>query len=226
MVGRLETIEYRVGVKGATLRLLGPKDPWSIRPATVGSEGAEGATRSPYWNTPWPAGRMLGEYLVNHFAPPPYRILEIGAGLGLTGLIAALFDFRVMMTDYNPIALEFIRASAELNRLRIEEPRILDWHAPPAERFEMIIAADVTYERSALPAVVRLLDHCLNSGGLALLGDQYRVKEGELEALLARVGMIAEPVPVECQAIPRPGSLDGRTFRGRIFRIERRRPSG
>lgn len=221
MVGQFETIEYPVAVRDRTIRLLGPKDPYShyLTPEMRRRSREEGYT--PYWTTPWPAARMLGEYLIDHVSPPAHTVLELGAGLGLAGLITAAFGYRMLMTDYDVEALEFVRASAALNGIEIEEPRMLDWRNPPAERYQMIVAADVLYEKSNMPRVVAVLRECLAEDGRAYITDTHRESVNGVIPLLDREGFSYETIPVECRAIPRPGSIDGRTFRGRVFRIWR-----
>jgi len=71
---------------------------------------------------------------------PGERVLEIGAGLGLTAVRLARLGGRVVATDVVPAAVETIRQNALLNGVTIDA-RLGDGYAPVAgERFDVICA--------------------------------------------------------------------------------------
>ena len=51
---------------------------------------------------------------------PPARVLELGTGSGLVGVLCALGGARVVATDINPHAVRLARRNAELNGVSIE----------------------------------------------------------------------------------------------------------
>jgi release factor glutamine methyltransferase len=66
------------------------------------------------------------------------RVLEIGAGLGLTAVLLARAGARVVATDVVPEAVDAIRQNAALNGVEIDA-RLGDCYAPVAdERFDLI----------------------------------------------------------------------------------------
>jgi release factor glutamine methyltransferase len=71
-------------------------------------------------------------------ARPGERVLEVGAGFGLTAVLAARAGAHVVATDVVPEAVEAIRANAILNGVTIDA-RQGDCYAPVAgERFDLI----------------------------------------------------------------------------------------
>ena len=69
----------------------------------------------PLWAKIWPAAIILSEY-VAHLKPDANRtMLELGGGLGLTSIVAASYGHRITLSEGNPDALRFARASAGLN---------------------------------------------------------------------------------------------------------------
>ncbi len=69
---------------------------------------------------------------------PGERVLEIGAGLGLTAVLAAKSGARVVATDVVPEAVGAIRQNALLNGVTIDA-RLGDCYAPvTGERFDLI----------------------------------------------------------------------------------------
>jgi release factor glutamine methyltransferase len=66
------------------------------------------------------------------------RILEIGAGLGLTAVLAARAGASVVATDVVPAAVETVRLNAALNGVSVDA-RLGDCYAPVAdEQFDLV----------------------------------------------------------------------------------------
>jgi predicted nicotinamide N-methyase len=100
------------------------------------------------------------------------RIVELGCGLAVPSIVAALGGARVLATDWSAEALHFAAGNAERNGARLETAR-LAWGDPelPAGRFDLVLAADVLYERRN---VAQLLDLLPRLGGDVLLADPGR----------------------------------------------------
>ena len=117
----------------------------------------------PYWAELWPSGVALARRVAVR-ALHGARTLELGCGLGLPSLAAALAGGRVVATDWSPQAIELLRANAEANDLALEVERA-DWAEPGAllERapWDLVLGADLLYERRnaelLLPLLPRLL---------------------------------------------------------------------
>lgn len=101
----------------------------------------------PYWAELWPSGVALAAY-VGGLDLRGTRVLELGAGLGLPSLAAALRGADVLATDWAEDAVALLRANAERNgvRLRAEVAR---WDEPAAfgSGWDLVLAADVLYEQ-------------------------------------------------------------------------------
>lgn len=140
----------------------------------------------PYWSFCWASGLALARYLAEH---PHWvagkRVLDFGAGSGVAGIAAMKAGAReVVACDLDPLAIEACQANAELNGVTLGYSR--DFFAEE-DRFDLILVADVLYDRSNLP----LLDEFLSRGKQALVADS-RVRDfqhpiykrlGTLEAL-------------------------------------------
>ena len=51
---------------------------------------------------------------------------------------------------------------------------VLDWRDPPSEQWPVILAADVTYDRTHIDLLLNVLDRMLAPGGVAWFGDSGR----------------------------------------------------
>ena len=125
----------------------------------------------PYWCFCWASGLALARWFAEH---PEWvagkRVLDFGAGSGVAAIAAAKAGAaEVVACDLDPLALASCRANAELNGVELSYSA--DFFAE-ADRFDLIIVADVLYDRANLP----LLDHFLSRGQQALVADS-RVRD-------------------------------------------------
>jgi len=138
--------------------------------------------RLPYWADLWPSATVLATYLEHHpVAAPRPRALELGCGLGLVTVAATRAGYDVLATDYYEDATRFAARNALRSAGREPEVRMVDWRDFPGDlgRFDLVLAADVLYERSYAPLVAEAIARSLAPGGRALVADQGRVALGE-----------------------------------------------
>ncbi len=125
----------------------------------------------PYWSFCWASGLAMARYLAER---PEWvagkRVLDFGAGSGIAGIAAAKAGaLEVVACDLDPLALQASRANAELNGVQLSYSS--DFFAED-DRFDLILVADVLYDRANLP----LLDQFLSRGRQALVADS-RVRD-------------------------------------------------
>jgi len=86
------------------------------------------------------------------------RVVELGCGLGVPSLAAGRQGASALATDSDAEALDLVQRNARANGIELETLPV-DWSEPRAliERapFDLVLAADVLYER---PGVAQLLD--------------------------------------------------------------------
>lgn len=126
----------------------------------------------PYWAHLWSGARVLAALVPPHAG----RAVELGCGLGLPGLAAARRGATVTFVDRARAPLAFVRASAAANGLDAVDVVAADFTAGAvAGRFDLVLLAEVLYDRAAFPAVAHAIAAALAPGGLALLADGARI---------------------------------------------------
>jgi predicted nicotinamide N-methyase len=130
----------------------------------------------PYWSELWPSSIALAEYLLEKQRLICGKtILELGCGLGLAGIAATACGAQVLFTDYDAYALEFTQINFERNFKRTAAVKLMDWRTPVCDdTFDMILAADVLYEKRWLTAVAEVIDRCLKPRGTVLIAEPNR----------------------------------------------------
>ena len=86
------------------------------------------------------------------------RVLELGAGLGLPSLAAALGSADVLATDWAEDAVALLRANAERNHVRLRA-ELARWDEPECfgAGWDLVLAADVLYEQRNADQLLQLL---------------------------------------------------------------------
>jgi len=141
----------------------------------------------PYWAELWPAATALAEALP---VLDGLRVCELGCGLGLPALVAAARGAEVTATDWASDAIELLRLNAARNGLRVRA-ELRDWREPWGERFDLLLAADVLYERRNVEPVLQRLRELAPVALIGLAGRPYEAEflrlAGPVEELSARV---------------------------------------
>lgn len=148
--------------------------------------------RLPYWAELWPSAHVLAGALAARDLAG-LRVVELGCGVGLPSVVAALRGADVLATDWYDAALAFTAANAAAAGARVHTLR-LDWNAPPDNLvhpgggFDLALGADVLYEERNGPALAALLPRLLRPGGEVLVADPRRPHAEGLMAPLAEAG--------------------------------------
>ena len=178
----MDFVEESVPLRGAALQVLRPRD----AEALLDDHAFEHEEFLPYWAELWPSGVALARRVAVRSLRGA-RVLELGCGLGLPSLAAALAGGRVLATDWSPQAIELLEENAERNGAALETA-LVDWADPAAivERapWDLVLAADVLYERRNVPPLLDLLPRLIERGEL-WLADPGRAPAEELLAGLA-----------------------------------------
>jgi predicted nicotinamide N-methyase len=156
--------------------------------------------RLPYWAELWPSSVALARYIVCTTDLTERRVLELGCGLGLVGVVAAMHGARVLCTDYEGEALAFARHNARRNACSAMHFRLMDWRRPVLQQqYDVILASDVIYEARNFDPLVALLQRYLSRDGRALFAEPGRTNAVPFFALLRQRGFVyrTETVPVE-----------------------------
>jgi methyltransferase-like protein 23 len=137
---------------------------------------SEKAGRIPYGVALWPSALALAHEIATR--PEAFRgrrVLELGAGIGLPGIVAAALGGRVLQTDRNDGALAVCRLNGERNRAAGIEYRLADWADwTDPTKYDWLIGADVLYAEDGHAHLRRIFDTSLAPGGRVLAADPFR----------------------------------------------------
>lgn len=159
--------------RGVELQLLKVQD---LECVLKGKDPFKDVSEFPFWVKLWEAAIVLAD--VAGTLPPATgpRLLELGAGMGAPGLVAAAKGFQVTLSDFEERILNFQRVSAAASGLRVD-CRFIDWTKPPAmEPFATILGAEILFREELIPHLFKLFDRLLAPGGSIYLCHDLRRK--------------------------------------------------
>ncbi len=131
----------------------------------------------PWWAKIWEPSFVLANFMGHQPVDKNQRILEIGAGLGLVGVYAAMCGHNVTISDIDDDALLFARANALLNGCYHVPVVKLDWRMPYyGKPYNMVIGSEVVYDRKTYDILVDFLDNILAPNGVTILAKNKDLK--------------------------------------------------
>lgn len=189
---RFDTVvgEHRVGPH--LLRILRVRDPDTLLEAITPDQFAVDE-RLPYWAELWTSALVLAERCVTVPVLAGKRVLDLGCGLGLTGIAAGVGGAHVVFADHEEDALAFAAWNARMNlppaAFAAAAFRTADWRSPgDLGTFDVVIGADIVYERRAIDPLLACLCSVLAPGGEAWLAEPDRAPGAEFFARAEAAG--------------------------------------
>ncbi|MCL1939872.1 MAG: protein N-lysine methyltransferase family protein [Desulfovibrionaceae bacterium] len=149
LAGSRYALEFTpVSAGGVTLHILQIADMRERLDRAIAQNALQDALNTlPLWAKIWPAALILG-HVLRHMPIDGRSFLEIGAGCGVTGLVAAALGFeRVCISDVNEDALLFARINILKNGLqeRAQVRRVDVSSDTLDERFSVIAGSEILY---------------------------------------------------------------------------------
>jgi predicted nicotinamide N-methyase len=175
LAARYPLVDIVVPIGGRTWRITAVQD----QDALIRSVQTEADLAAfPFGLMLWASAVGLAERLVEEPAlVTGKRVLELGAGVGLPGLVAAsLGAAEVSQTDYQDDALNLLRHNAAANSIDNITIRQGDWRDffTNGLPYDLVIASDVLYERTLHAPLAALLPELIAPDGAILLSDPLR----------------------------------------------------
>ncbi|MEO7811992.1 MAG: 50S ribosomal protein L11 methyltransferase [Usitatibacter sp.] len=153
------------------LHLAGDLDAlWAEQERRVGRTGLA----APFWGVAWPGGQALARHVMDNPVTVAGRsVLDLGSGSGLVAIAAARAGARVVeAADTDDFARAAIAANASLNQVALAT-LAEDLIGAPS-RWDVVLAADLWYERFLAGRVTAWLSELAASGTRVLVGDRGR----------------------------------------------------
>lgn len=204
--------EYRIGeLRVPFTRVTDPDEVLDMiagevdrREQTTGDRKNDEELHLPYWAELWDSSFAAGQWLARQSSSAPMSVLDLGCGMGFAGTVAAMLGHKVVLADLEPDALLFAR----LNTLPWSSRAItrkLNWQRDTlGERFDLILGADVLYEKAQWDHLEPFWRSHLEKKGVVLLAEPGRqTGDAFVEWIISR-GWLMERQEVSVPTRERP----------------------
>ena len=157
----------------------------------------------PFWAFPWAGGQALARYILDHPGTVAgRRVLDVASGSGLVAIAAAKAGAGgVVAGDIDPNAVAAIGINAAANDAAVTA-RVLDLAADGASGADVVLAADVFYQRELAGLALGFLAGAARAGADVFVADPGRafLPAGSLTPLVSYqvpVLSVLEDTPVK-----------------------------
>ena len=172
LLRRFRTAKRTVRVSERDVELLSPANADDL----ISEDDYVADERLPYWADLWPSAQILANE-VALMRLGNQRVLELGCGLGVVALGAAMAGAEVTATDYYDDALLFAALNVHAATGKSIATRMVNWVAMPEDlgKFDVVLASDVLYEHRYAAMVADAIAKTLVRGGEAIVADPGRI---------------------------------------------------
>lgn len=153
------------------------QDGQAAEPEEEGTEADEFGPepQPPYWAYAWAGGAVLARYILDRpETVAGLRVLDLGAGSGLVGIVAAKAGASQVIAseiDRNGVAALALNAAANGVAVTVVGEDIT---AGPPLPVDVVVAGDLFYRQDLADRVIHFLDRCLAADINVLIGDPGR----------------------------------------------------
>jgi len=174
------------------------------------------AANWPLFGQLWPSAQKLAD-LMQAWAFGERRILEAGCGLALASMVIHRRGGNVTASDCHPLTAAFLRANLLLNELSGLRYRTGHWQRrnPLLGRFDVIIGADLLYERSHPEDLTAFIQAHASAQAEVLIVDPNRGNRSAFHRAMQRQRFALTETSL---ATP---LADGSPYRGRLLHYRR-----
>ena len=191
---RLDLVADSVDLVRGSVRFVHPRDAAALLDE---EDVAADQAHPPYWAEVWPSGVELA-HAVSARRWDGVAVLELGCGLGLPAVAAALGGATVLATDRSADALVFAAVNAEQNGVHVETA-VCAWDAADTVvargPWPLVLAADVLYGQRNVDELLALLPRLVDDDGAVWVADPQRPLTAEFLAAARRGWRTVVSVP-------------------------------
>jgi predicted nicotinamide N-methyase len=155
-----------------------PADPEAVlsKAAQLDADNASAGVSDPYWCLVWDAAPRTARLILENDwgSRSSINAIEIGCGVGLSGIAAQIVGMDVTYSDYSAPAVDQAVQNAAANGFADSKGLVLDWNFPTDQQFEFIFGSDILYDKANHVPVLNVLKNMMPATGEAWIGDMGR----------------------------------------------------
>lgn len=135
------------------------------------------AASFPFWAKIWASGYELASFLQEdaHYIQNK-NILELGAGIALPSFSIAQFASEILISDYNPDAVELMKKNISHLQLNNIHAQQIDWNDfPSGIKADVLLLSDINYDDSQFTSLFSLIQSFLAQNTTIIIATPQRI---------------------------------------------------
>ncbi|MFL5743163.1 MAG: class I SAM-dependent methyltransferase [Niastella sp.] len=152
-------------------------DPQEVQDHYLQQKQVQAEVPFPHWTKLWPAGLAMADFIHQHpELVQDKNVLELAAGLGLPGFVAARYAKAICCSDYLQEAVDAMTRTVQHVQLSNVTCQVLDWNFLPDDlTADILLLSDINYDPDQFDQLYQVLQRFLQQGATILLTTPQRL---------------------------------------------------
>ncbi len=152
-------------------------DPQEVQDHYLQQKQVHAGVPFPHWTKLWPAGLAMADFIHQHpELVQDKNVLELAAGLGLPGFVAARYAKAICCSDYLQEAVDAMTRTVQHVQLSNVTCQVLDWNFLPEDlTADILLLSDINYDPDQFDQLYQVLQRFLQQGATILLTTPQRL---------------------------------------------------
>ena len=173
-----------LNIAGQNLTFELPSSQDQLLQIAIESEISGASDSDPYWGSLWETSPKMAAMILQHQWPRRLKMLELGCGIGVTGIAALFAGHEVTFSDHATAAVRLAVYNAGLNGFPEATGEVFDWQQPPTSfQYDFVFGSDVLYDIAHHQSLLNTIQQMLQDDGIAWIGEAGRANADQFVKL-------------------------------------------
>lgn len=171
----LQLIKQTLNIVGQNITFELPASQDQLLEVAIEGEISGAFDSDPYWGSLWETSPKMAAMFLQHQWPTRLKMLELGCGIGVTGIAALFAGHDVTFSDHATAAVRLAVHNAGLNGFPEATGEVFDWQQPSTSfQYDFVFGSDVLYDIAHHQSLLNTIQLMLQDDGIAWIGEAGR----------------------------------------------------
>ncbi len=191
----LQLSKRTLNIVGQNITFELPASQDQLLEVAIESETSGASDFDPYWGSLWETSPKMAAMILQHPWPTRLKMLELGCGIGVTGIAALFAGHEVTFSDHATAAVGLALHNAGLNGFPDATGKVFDWQrSPKSFEYDFVFGSDVLYDTAHHQSLLNTIQQMLKDDGIAWIGEGGRANADRFVTLANTQGWNVETI--------------------------------
>lgn len=191
----LQLTKRTLNIVGHNITFELPASQDQLLAVAIESETSGASDSDPYWGALWETSPKMAAMILQHQWPKRLKMLELGCGIGVTGIAALFAGHEVTFSDHARAAVRLAVYNAGLNGFQDATGEVFDWQQPSKSfQYDFVFGSDVLYDTAHHQSLLNTVQQMLQDDGVAWIGEAGRANADRFVELANTQGWNVETI--------------------------------